>query len=490
MTESPKEETILATHSNASPQASSDSKAQFPLNKILYGLLAVALYLVLVYLLPTPSGLSPEGKKALAFMASAVLLWVTEVIPVGVSAMLLALLLPLLKIVPTSTAMQNFMIPTVIFVFSAFVIAIAFMKTGLGERLSLSVSGIFGNRSDRVVLSFMVATSAISTVLADIPTAVMMAGIAYPLLVANGCEPGKSNFGKAIMLGISVASSIGGVGTPAGSGMNVLALSLLRTNAKMEVSFLQWSAIGIPVAIVLTFIAWWILVKVYPSEFETVKGLDDLKSRRAALGALTSKEKMFAAIFSVTLLLWFTQTWNKLDLPTVAVLTAAAFFLPGINLLSWDDVKGKIGWDVLLLIGSANALAYTLTVTKGSIWLANSLLGGMTSVGVVVLLGAVIGFGIIFHMIVPVGSAFLAVTIPVLAVMATKMGISPALLVVPMGFTASCVFLMPLDPNMLTTYNYKYWSFWDAMKPGLWISIAWLVVLTVAMYIAQAVGII
>lgn len=473
---------------NAHPQASSGSTASFPLRQVLLGLVAVIVYLILANL-PTPAGLSPEGQKALAYMVAAVILWVTEVIPIGVSAMLLALGLPLLKIVPTPSAMGNFMIPTVIFVFSAFIMAITFMKTGLGERLSLNVATLFGNRSDRVILSFMLTTSIVSMVLADIPTAVMMAGIAYPMLQKNNCTPGKSNFGKAIMLGISVACSIGGIGTPAGSGMNVLALSLLKANAQLEVSFLQWSVVGIPVALILTFAAWWILVKWFKPEFETVAGLDDIASRRAALGGLSSAEKKFMVIFGITLLLWFTQTWNKLDLPTVAILTVTVFFLPGINLVNWDDVKGKIGWDVLLLIGAANTLAYSLTSTKAAGWLATSLLGGMSSVGVVAALAAAIAFGIFFHLVVPVGSAFLAVTVPVLALMATNLGMNPALLVIPIGFTASCVFLMPLDPNMLTTYNYKYWSFTDAMKPGFFISLVWLVVLTIAMYIAQAVGV-
>ena len=101
----------------------------------------------------------------------------------------------------------------------------------------------------------MLSTALISTVLLDIPTAVIFSGIAYSLLKKNNCTPGKSNFGKAMMIGIPIASATGGIGTPAGSGLNILALSLLKDTANIEINFLQWTVIGFPMAMVLTIAA-------------------------------------------------------------------------------------------------------------------------------------------------------------------------------------------------------------------------------------------
>ncbi|MCG0239984.1 MAG: DASS family sodium-coupled anion symporter [Firmicutes bacterium] len=449
----------------------------------------MAVYLVLSNL-PLPAGLTPEGLRAIAFMIAAVILWVFEVVPVAVSSGLLVLLTGLLQIVPTKDAMANFMIPTVLFVFSAFIIATCFIKTGLGNRVSLVVSAMFGNRADRVLLSFMLPTTIISAVLADIPTAIIFAGIAYPLLVKNGCEPGRSNFGKAMMVGIPMAAAIGGIGTPAGSGLNVLSMSLLKSTAQVEINFLQWTAIGLPVAVVLTLVAWWILVKFYPPEMETIAGLEDIARARRELGPMTTQEKKFLVIFGLALVLWFTQPWTKIDLAVVAICAATLFFLPGIDLLSWDDVKGRIGWDALMLIGASNSLAMALWNTQAATWLATTLLGGLATMGLITALLVVVSFGIFSHLILPVASAALAVTIPVVSVLATQMGVNPAIFVIPLGFTASCVFLMPLDPIPLTTYQYRYWTFPDMIKPGFWVSLVWIVLLVIAMYLAQAVGII
>ncbi|ADU51966.1 anion transporter [Thermaerobacter marianensis DSM 12885] len=450
---------------------------------------AVAVYLILSHL-PLPSGLTPEGLRAIAFMVAALILWMFEVVPLAVSSALLVLLMGPLKIVPNKDAMANFMTPTLLFILSAFIVATCFIKVGLGNRVSLLVSGMFGNRPDRVLLSFMLPTAAVSTVLTDIPTAVIFSSIAYPLLVKNGCEPGRSNFGKAMMLGIPMAAAIGGIGTPAGSGLNVLAISLLKSTAQVEINFIQWTVIGLPLAMVLTLVAWWILLRFYPPEMETIAGLEDIARTRQDQGAITKQEKMFLIIFGAALVLWFTQPWNKIDLAVVAICAATLFFLPGIDLLTWDDVKGRISWDVLMLLGAANSLAMALWNTKAATWIANSLLGGLAPAGVITALLVVVSFGIFSHLVLPVAGATLAVTIPVLSGLAVKMGINPALFAIPLGFTASCVFLVPLDPIPLTTYHYRYWTFPDMIKPGFVVSLVWIVLLVIEMYVAATFGLV
>lgn len=436
-----------------------------------------------------PKGLSINGQKALALMVVAVIAWVFEVIPIGVSSVLLTMMLGGLKIVSTKDAMSNFMIPTIFFIMAAFIIASSFVGTGLGNRVSLSVSSMFGNKSDKVLLSFMLPTAVISTVLADIPTAIIFSGMAYTLLKKNNCTPGKSNFGKSVMMGIPIAAAIGGIGTPAGSGLNILALSLLKSTANVDVNFLQWSIIGFPMAMILTMVAWFVIKKMYPAEFEYVEGLDDAKSELKQIGPINKSEKKFIGIFTVTLLLWFTQPLTKLDPALVSVVTASIFFLPGVDLCTWENVKGKIAFDVLLLVGASNALAMAIVSTKAAAWIAGTFLGGLAGVGLIGLLFAVTAFGILSHILVPAGSAVLAVAVPVVALLAIKIGINPIALALPVAFTASCVFIMPLDPIPLTTYDYKYWKMPDMIKPGIFISIAWVFINVIFMYVAQMLGV-
>lgn len=196
-------------------------KAVFDKKKFVVIIVCILLYVAIV-MLPTPDGLTVEGKKSLALMAVAVISWIFEVIPIGLSASLFVMIMPTLGIVSMEEAMSNFMIATVLFIMSTFIIAHVFVETGLGKRVSLFISTLFGKKSSRVLLSYMLSTSLISGVLLSIPAAIIFAGVATTLLKKNNCTPGKSNFGKQMMIGIPVAAAIGGIGTPAGSGLNVL----------------------------------------------------------------------------------------------------------------------------------------------------------------------------------------------------------------------------------------------------------------------------
>jgi sodium-dependent dicarboxylate transporter 2/3/5 len=227
-----------------------------------------------------------------------------------------------------------------------------------------------------------------------------------------------------------------------------------------------------------------------PPEIENVKGLEDVDQARKELGQLSGKEAKFLVIFGITIILWLTTTWTHLNIVIIAITAAAVFFLPGINLVSWEEVKSKIGWDAILLVGAANSIGMAIFNLKGAEWLANSVLGGITGTGVLMILLAVSAFGIFSHLIIPVATAVLAVAIPVLAVIAGNIGVNPAIFVLPIAFTASCVFLIPLDPIPLTTYEYKYWKFSDMMKPGFVISLVWIVLCVIFMYGASAIGLI
>ena len=86
----------------------------------------------------------------------------------------------------------------------------------------------------------------------DIPTTIILSGIGYTLLKENGCPPGKSKFGRSMMMGIPIAACLGGFATPVGSGINVLCINLLKNIAGQDVTFLQWTLIGAPLAVALT----------------------------------------------------------------------------------------------------------------------------------------------------------------------------------------------------------------------------------------------
>ena len=186
------------------------------------------------------------------------------------------------------------------------------------------------------------------------------------------------------------------------------------------------------------------------------------------LGPLGRKEKIYIALLAFNLLLWCTTGIHGLPLATAAVLGSMLFALPGVSLISWEQDNHKIGWDILFLVGSANSLGVALWQNGAATWIADTFLSGMSSLPLV---------------------AVIAVILPPVAAIAAAMGINPALLALPLGFSVSAAVLLPLDSVSLVTYQAGYYKMTDMFKPGLIISVAWVVITVAVMYlIARPLG--
>lgn len=436
-----------------------------------------ALFYIVVSNIAPPKGLSVEGWKAIILMVCAIIAWIVEFIPIAIISCLFLFLPGLLHIQDTNIVLQNFGISTIFFMLASGIIAKAFIDVGLGYRISLYITTIFGKKSKMVLLSFMACTAIISSVLADIPTSIILSSIAYTLLEKNNCKPGNSNFGKSIMMGIPIAACLGGFATPVGSGINVLCINLLKNVAGIEISFMQWTAIGFPMAVVVTLIAWLVLTVMLKPEIDVVEGLENVKEERLKLGKMSKKERTFVIIFSITLILWFTQSLTKLDLTLISLICIAFFFLPGIDLMDWERAQEATGWSGLLLVGSANALAMILSQQGSAEWISKVFLGRFVDSSFITILFIITTFGLFIHFLVPVGNAVLSVCIPIVTVLAGEAGVNPLYLILILGYTSKCIFLLPLDPIPLTTYKYGYWKLGDMPKVGVVIAILWIPVM-------------
>src|SRR5699024_2582821 len=180
----------------------------------------------------------------------------------------------------------------------------------------------------------MLGTGVISMFLADIPTALIFFGITMPILHENGLEPGKSNFGKAMMLGIPTAAAFGGIGTPAGSGMNAVTMSLFKNLTGIDISFAQWSLVGAPIAIVSIIVSWLILCLVYKPELDIVEGLENAKKDREKIGPLSKKEKRFGIIFLIMIFCWFFPKLVVINMYITSLFGIFIMFILDMNLFN------------------------------------------------------------------------------------------------------------------------------------------------------------
>jgi solute carrier family 13 (sodium-dependent dicarboxylate transporter), member 2/3/5 len=442
-------------------------------------------------LMSRAGGLSTAARSLAAIFFAVLVLWSTEAIPIAATSLLVLVVLPLLGVAASiGGAAAGFTSPVVFFVIGAYCLAIALVQSGLGHRFALYLFTLCGTNSRRAVFAVMAGSAAISAVISDVPACAIWMALSLPILSRIGAQPGRSNLGKVMMMGIPIASLIGGVATPAGSSINILGLNLLKKSAGIDVSFLQWMALGVPMVIVLIPVAWWVLIRFFPPEIDSIGDMDLFKEELRAKGALQPREIKVVLILAVMFTLWVLSTWiRQLDVALISLAGAVVMFAPGIDLLKWKEVEKNIGWETILMIGSVTSLGLASSDTGLSEWLVRTTLGGITGWHVITLVAAISAFTVVLHLPLPIAPTINAVLIPAMVVLARDSGHNPALFALPVAFTASCAFLLPLDAVPLVTYSKGYYRMLDMLAPGSIISIAWVILMTLLMVtVARLIG--
>lgn len=247
------------------PIANNTSKE--PVGKVkIIGLISAIVVVAIILSMPQPEGLSVEGMRMAALFIGCLILWVTEPIPVPATALLALVAQPIFGIGSLPAAFTAFMSPVFFFVLVMFVISHALQATGLDRRFALFLVTHAGTSTRKITLAFMVGAGLLSTIMSDVPACAIFMAIALPFFESMELVPGKSKFAKALMIGIPVSALIGGVGSPAGSSINILSMFFIEQYGKVRIPFLSWTAIGIPMVLIMLPVAWWVLMKVYPPE--------------------------------------------------------------------------------------------------------------------------------------------------------------------------------------------------------------------------------
>lgn len=456
------------------------------LKSILFAVIAIGLAFIVYYVLPSgENGLNDTARLLGAVFVAALVLWATEIIPIAVTSLLVLAIAPMIGVFGSlSEATVGFTSPVVYFVIASFIISIGVLKSGLARRLALFMINKSGTDSKRILLVFMVASAILSAFMSNVPSCAVLMSLAIPILKQVGAEKGKSKFAKSVMIGIPFAAFAGGVATPAGSSPNVLALELLNELTGINVTFVDWMAIGVPIAIIMTLVMWWVLTKVFPPEIKSIGSIDTFVEERKSLGRWNVYEKKMFVILCLLFTLWVASSWvSILNISVVAILGACVMFLPGIKLLSWKDAQSGVGWDSILIIGSVTSLGLASTQNGLSSWVVTNLLGGIGGMPIFWGLLIIAMFIVVIHLPMPINPTIVSAIVPAIVILAASSGVNPAIYALGVAFAVSAAFLLPLDAVPLVTYSKGYYKMFDMFIPGIIVSIVWVVVQTISLYL-------
>ena len=442
--------------------------------------LGIALIIILAGgLLPAPDGLSFEGKMALSLMVAGIFLWVTEPVPVAVSGLVIMVSLPAFGILPFLNATDpatgattigvwgGFISNVIFFILASFGITAALLKTKIPAKIVFALLQLTRGNSRATIGAFMVAAAILSFLISDLPCTALFTGIAVSsILKVQGCACGSSNLGKALMIGITYASVVGGQAIPSGSAMNVMAMNVLTAHTGISISFLGWTSICLPIALVLIVFCWISVVLVFKPEpiAEETRACIERQGREA--GRLEALDWKVIAIIAFTFVLWVASNWTGWDITAIAILCLALFVVPGIDVLTWKEYVSSVSWNIVLLIGCVQSIAGGVKEQGAASWLFGSTVGTMAVSGNVVV-AATSGLLPLLRLVCPVGPAFIAICLIPLAGMAVALGVSPVVFAVIVGVNASTTFLMGVDGNNMLSYRHGYWNMVDFFKAGI-----------------------
>ena len=340
----------------------------------LLGLVLGPVSFILILFFFRPEGLSVQANAVLASTIWIAIWWITEAIPIAVTALLPLVLFPLSGGLDLSSTSGAFGHKYVFLYMGGFIIAIAIEKWNLHRRIALNIINLIGSDIRKIILGFMMATAFLSMWISNTATAVMMLPIGLAIIKQlqdnpDTVEDENQTFGKALMLAIAYSASIGGVATLIGTPPNLVLAGVILHTYGYEITFMQWFAFGLPISVILIFICWKYLTK-YAFSFKQKSfpgGKQEIQRLLSSLGRITYEEKVVALVFALTAFCWITRSvllqklLPALDDTIIAIFFAIVLFLipskkKGEQLINWEEAV-KMPWGIILLFGGGMALA-------------------------------------------------------------------------------------------------------------------------------------
>lgn len=464
--------------------------------------------LIGIILLPTPASLPIMGKMALAILAFAVIMWVTEAVSYPVSAtMILALLIMLIGFSPIQKlgetmgnpmvngkpmpedmmfgtqnalklAFSGFSSSAVALVAAALFLATAMQITNLHKRLALYVLSIVGNRTNAVVAGAI----AVSIILAFfVPSATARAGAVVPILLGMVAAFGaakQSRLAALLLITAVQAVSIWNVGIKTAAAQNMVALGFINKAFGQDVSWGKWLMYAAPWSIIMSVVLYFVMIyAIKPETKEIAGGKELIKQQLAELGPIKSKEWRLIAISVLLLFFWATEgTLHPIDSSTVTLVALALMLMPKVGIFSWQEVEKLIPWGTIIVFAIGISLGNVLLQTTAAQWLSDKTFGimGLEHLPLLATIALISLFNILIHLGFASATSLSSALIPVFIALTSTLGLKDQSIgfVLIQQFVISFGFLLPVSaPQNMLAYGTGSFTVKDFLKTGIPITI-------------------
>ncbi|UCF49161.1 MAG: DASS family sodium-coupled anion symporter [Thermoplasmatales archaeon] len=436
------------------------------------------LILIFFYFIPTPDGLTHDGKVMIGILLMAAILWIIEPIPLAVTGLLIMIIQPIMHVIPPNEVFASFGSQAIFFLVGAFIIAGAIEKHGLHRRIALRFLSHFEKTPRIFTFGIMSSCAFLSFAMPAHGVAALFLPIVVSILIAMKITPRQSNFGKVSMLCVAYGCSIGSMGTLIGGARNPLTIGLLSDlTVPINVTFFDWMIYSMPVVFISLPLVWIILQFSFPIEINDIsEAKKEIKNQVIKAGKMSKKETIVLTVLIITILLWiFFSSYTYFGLAVIAILGSIFLFIT--KTINWNDVEKRVPWGIILLYGGAITLGIGIQKTGAGNWIVNALFHTVGINPYLVVIVIIILTVLLTNIMSNIGAV--AILLPIgIAISSEIPGISPLLAAMIIALSAGFAFMLVIaTPGNAITYSSGYFSTKDLFKAGSIANIACILVI-------------
>jgi len=459
----------------------------FPLGLILF---------LILYLMPTPVGLTMEGQVAIASFVAALTWWITEPFPTYATSLMLMAMLTFFNGWSEDKVLGVFGLEVIWLNILAFILSSTLVKSQLAKRFALWIGIKFGHSSMTIMGAFILLQLFLAPFIpATTARTVMVLPVMLVIASIYGSTSEKrNNFGVNLFMqnlqGISIFSS----GFITGSTCNIVAAAFIFEMGGHRVYYSEWMIAMLPITIIVMGISLWLgpkfLFKIKPeNQVPKLKGgFDVMRKMLHDMGKFSIDEAKASGVFLFVLFLWATDRyhmgWFGFEISAVmaALIGVIIVFLPKIGLLKWNDAD--IPWHVMIFSAGAYAGGLALFDSGAARWVVGNafdMIGLNGSLNFWVVYTIIITFAMYAHLFFTSKTMRSIVMIPIVIAIAQQMGYDPVSLALPAAFTLTWVITLPTNakPNLIL-YSTGQFSISDNLKYGLSVATIGVIVMLIA----------
>lgn len=392
-------------------------------------------------------GLSEPGHRIMAIFGAAVILWITEAIPLHATAVFVIGAEILLISDQALSPVEGFDAPPFASFYSAlahpvlmlflggFFLAIGASKFALDRNLARILLRPFGTKATAILAGLMTITALLSMFMSNTATTAAMFSLVIPVVAAlDPADPLR----RGVALAIPLAANVGGIGTPVGTPPNAIALAYLG-DVGINISFLRWMLLAVPLLLVLLVLSWFVLVRLYRPASQ------ELHLSFAGEFDRSRQGWIFYAVFAITVALWLSEPIHGVPSTIVGFFPVVVLLATGV--FGVDDLK-SVQWHVLWLVGGGIALGSGVSATGFDEWLVGLVEWGSLSPSLLIVVIAAFAWGL-STVISNSATANLLIPIGVSLAFSASVDLDPALTGIVIALACSLAMALPIStpPN-------------------------------------------